>query len=179
MHNKHRIITARLISQEIVGRLLNDLLLPPPRVRIESRISFIHIFVELQKGSLVVAPVAVVGRAENSADAVIVLQLVALVHQLMGSRYHLQPVRVVELLSDILNYQRFTAPNKNPAPLGLSLNPTAASSGSLHSKSDPAPFSGTSCTLGRSLISCNVLMEGERPPCKQNISFCTTAVMGI
>jgi hypothetical protein len=89
---------------------------------------------------LIVAPVAVVWCAENCADAVIVLQLVALVHQLMGSCYHLQSIRMVKLLSDILNYQRFTAPNKNPAPRGLSLNPTAASSGSLQSKSDPAPF---------------------------------------
>jgi hypothetical protein len=52
---------------------------------------------------------------------------------------------VVEFLCDILNnFIRYTAPKRKPAPLGLSLKPIAASSGSLHNKSDPAPLSGTS-----------------------------------
>ena len=72
-----------------------------------------------------------------------------------------------------------TCPNKKPAPLGLSLNPTATSSGSLHSKSDPAPFSGTSCTLGIFLISSRVLIDGDSPPCRQKISSSTTAVIGM
>ena len=62
-----------------------------------------------------------------------------------------------------------TAPNKKPAPLGLSLNPTAASSGSLHSRSEPAPFSGTSWTLVKSRISFKVFIDGDSPPCRQNI----------
>ena len=129
-----------LLSQKVIGCFLYDFLFSPPRVGIEPQIVFVHVFVEFQEGGLVVASVAVVGRAEDGADAVAVLQLVALVHQLMGTRDHLQVVAVVELLCHVLRRTSLTAPNRNPAPRGLSLNPTAASSGSLQSRSEPAPF---------------------------------------
>lgn len=76
---------------------------------------------------------------------------------------------MIEFLCYILNKSNSTAPNKKPAPRGLSLKPTAASSGSLHSKSDPAPFYGTYWTLVKSLISFKVFIDGESPPCRQKI----------
>ena len=99
-----------------------------------------HVLVQLQEGRLVVAPVAVVRSAEDRADVVVVLQLVALVHQLMGPRYHPQVVRVIELLCDILSSPLLTAPKRKPAPRGLEPKPVTVSSGSLHNKSEPAPF---------------------------------------
>ena len=92
------------------------------------------------------------------------LQLVALVHELVGTGDHAQIVCVVELLGYVLNEGGCTAPNRKPAPRGLSLKPTAASSGSLQSKSEPAPFSGTSWTRVRSRMSFSVFIEGDSPP---------------
>jgi hypothetical protein len=55
---------------------------------------------------LVVASVAVIGSTEYGRNAVVVFQLVALVHQLMGPGDHLELVRVVELLSDVLKISK-------------------------------------------------------------------------
>jgi hypothetical protein len=68
------------------------------------------------------------------------LKLIALIHKLMSSGHHFQSIRMIKFLCDILNKKKVTAPKRKPAPRGLSLNPTAASSGSLHNKSEPAPF---------------------------------------
>jgi hypothetical protein len=76
---------------------------------------------------------------------------VPLIHELMRSGNHPNFVDMVEFLSDVLNIDIITDPNRNPAPLGLSLYPTM-SSGSLQTKSQPAPFSGISWTLGSARI---------------------------
>lgn len=131
-------------SEEVIWRLFYDLLLATPRVRVELQVILVQVLVELEEGGLVVAAVAVVGRAEDRADIVIMLELVSLVHELVGPRHHLQVVCVVELFCYVLSGGISTAPKRKPAPRGLSLNPTAASSGSLHKRSDPAPLSGTS-----------------------------------
>jgi hypothetical protein len=68
------------ISQKVGGCFLDDLLLSPPGVGVESNVVFVHILVEFQEGGLVVAAIAVVGSAEDGRDAIVVLQLVALVH---------------------------------------------------------------------------------------------------
>ena len=75
------------VSEEVVGRFLDDFLFAPPRVGVEAQVLFVHVLVQLQESRLVVAPVAVVGRAEDRGNVVVVLQLVALVHQLMGPRH--------------------------------------------------------------------------------------------
>ncbi len=59
-------------------------------------------------------------------------------------------------------------PNRYPAPLGLTLHPVI-SSGSLHIKSHMAPSCGTSYFLSSALISSRVDIDGDRPPCTQNI----------
>lgn len=75
-------------------------------------------------------------------------------------------------------FLNFTIPNRKPAPLGLYLYPWT-SSGSLHTKSHPAPFYGIYWTRGKALISSKVFAEGDRPPCIQKICPSTTAVRGI
>ena len=139
---------------------------------------FSHMLVDLQDGGQVVAPVAVVGSTEDSGHLIVVFVRVPFVHELVGSGYHAQFVGVAELLCDILNIEGFTSPNRKPAPLGLYLYPWM-SSGSLQTKSQPAPFSGIYWTRGMALISSSVLAEGESPPCMQNIWPSTTAVRGI
>lgn len=97
----------------------------------------------------------------------------------MSSCYHPQFICMIEFLCYILlSNKLFTIPNKNPAPLGLYLYP-CISSGSLHTKSHPAPFSGIYCTLCIERISSNVLAEGDSPPCIQNTWPYITADKGI
>jgi hypothetical protein len=77
---------------------------------------------------------------------------VSFVHQLMCSSNYPNFINMIKSLSDILNIDIVTEPNKNPAPLGLSLYPVI-SSGSLQTRSHPAPFSGIYWTLGNARIS--------------------------
>ena len=134
--------------------------------------------VDFQDGGQVIAAVAVVGGAKDGYHLIVVFVGITLVHKLVRPRNHLQLVSVVELLCDVLNIKAlFTIPNRNPAPRGLSLYPWT-SSGSLQTKSQPAPFSGISCTLGMARISSRVLAEGDSPPCMQKIYPSMTAVRG-
>ena len=64
------------LSQKVGRCLLYDLLLTSSRVGIKSQKVLIHVLVQFQEGTLVVASVAVVRSTENSTDAVVVLQLV-------------------------------------------------------------------------------------------------------
>ena len=57
--------------------------------------------VELHERGLVAAAVAVVGRAEDGDDVLVVRPVVALHDQLVGARNERQPVAVVEALGDV------------------------------------------------------------------------------
>ncbi|RNA05676.1 hypothetical protein BpHYR1_001489 [Brachionus plicatilis] len=52
------------------------------------------------------------------------------------------------------------------------------SSGSDQSRSHIGPSCGTSCKRSKARMWSSVSMEGERPPCKQNICESTRAVSG-
>ncbi len=62
-----------------------------------------------------------------------------------------------------MNLDEMSAPNKNPAPLRLSLKPSF-SSGSDQSKSQIPPLCGTSTFLSTSLISSRLSKLGLNPP---------------
>jgi hypothetical protein len=66
---------------------------------------------------------------------------VTFIHELMSSCNHSYFIYMIKSISDVLNIGIITDPNRNPAPRGLSLYPRI-SSGSLQTKSHPAPFYG-------------------------------------
>lgn len=67
-----------------------------------------------------------------------------------------------------LNASEMSCPNVYPAPRGDIPHPQR-SSGSDHSKSHMGPSWGTSCTRSMERTWSRVSMDGESPPCKQNI----------
>jgi len=101
--NDYQIISLRRSpSQKIVWRFLYDFFLSSAWIGIKFKIIFVHVLIQLKEGCLIVAAVAVVRGAKYSANHVAMLQLVSLVHQLMGSSHHLKIVCVVKFLSHVL-----------------------------------------------------------------------------
>jgi len=70
------------------------------------------------------------------------------------------------------NKAMFTWPKVYPAPRGEIPQPHL-SSGSDHNKSHMGPSWGTSWTRSKFRMLSRVSIEGESPPCKQNISDST------
>lgn len=126
-------------SQEIIRRLLDDLLLTSSRVRVKLDIFLLQVLVQLHNGSLIITAVAVVGCTEDCTYLIVVLELIAFVHHLMCTCHHTQTVWMHELLCYVLCIAHLTAPKTKPAPRGLLFHPFV-SSGSLQSRSEPAPL---------------------------------------
>ena len=76
------------LSQEVVRGLLYDLLHAPQWIRVEPQVLLVHMLIQFQERRLVIATVAIVGCAKNSCNVVVVLQLVARTHQLVGPCHH-------------------------------------------------------------------------------------------
>lgn len=103
-------------SQEVVWRAqadVRDLGLARSRVELEEII--LDELVDLHYGSLVSASVAVVGSREDCDDVALVSPVVSVHDQLMGTCDSGQPVRVVELLGDILT-ERVTSSSGGDTP---------------------------------------------------------------
>lgn len=154
----------------------------------------INSIVHFHDGSLVTASVAIIGSWEDCYYASIMLPLVTLHHQLMGTSNKMQSVYVSKLLSNILS-ERVPRSARRNTPTASSKQTrccqyrngsirrkkdwkTYRSSGSDHTKSHMGPSCGTSCTRSKSRAWSRVSIDGERPPCKQKIRSEITAVIG-
>lgn len=76
-------------SEKIIRCFSCDQLLSSARVGIELEVVLVHVLVDLDDGSLVIATITVVRSAKHCHNLLVVLELVPSVHELMGSTDHL------------------------------------------------------------------------------------------